>query len=60
VALVRDLREHRVPPSAEELAGFEAGVLARVRAGACLGGLAGSGTASASSASVATGYSAKP
>ena len=28
LALVRDLREHRVPASAEELAGFETDVLA--------------------------------
>jgi hypothetical protein len=28
LALVRDLREHRVPASAEELADFETGVLA--------------------------------
>jgi len=28
LALVRDLREHRAPASAEELAGFEADVLA--------------------------------
>jgi hypothetical protein len=59
VTLVRDLREHRVPPSAEELACFEAGVLAGFVL-ARLGGLAGGDTASAPSASAATGYSTKP
>jgi len=42
LALVRDLREHRVPASAEELAGFETDVLAGFVLARASAGLAGS------------------